>query len=726
MLGMQTEMGSGSTGGLSVRRPLLRIAVVFIMGLIPGFQSGLPWGLSFSLFIGLFLAALSLPSARDRLVLWAILMGGWSYGAWHEPLKAAQTGGSSGFRQNYADVENSGGTDLFPRLNGLREDYVEAFQSRGKDLLSRDIPSSHPATQLIQSLALGLRSSMDPLRKEQFRKSGSLHVFAISGLHIALIATLIYQILQAFRLPHTWVCLFCTGFLWAYAIGTGGQPSAIRATIISSVILLGKIWNQPDDFLSSLSASALLILVLNPIQLFDPGFQLSFIIVTALVLSIPWFQFLTDKLPQSNPLIPDTMIPLRVRLFHKGLFFLANSLGISLVAFLASFPLTLFWFGGVSPSGLLGNVIVVPLTYLILASCLASGLFWLLPILSACFNHAAWLFMSVMVGFTAELADLPFAFFQSHPPSVLNLVFYYLAFFTILACKNGNRSMGLALVMLMVCASLWMFKPDNHVVDRTILSVLPCEGGDAIFYDPPGQDRDILIDCATEFEATYRVTRFLQRSGVEKLRGLVLTHGDVRHVGGSRMITELFNPDFCWISPYPFRSKPYREAIQYLSDSSVKVERLKSGDFAGDWKVLLPPEEQDYIRIADDGPLVLKGDLHGWTVLLVSDLSPAGQNVLCNTVPEEIKADVLVTGLPSEGEPLVPAFLHYVQPRVIVVSSGLNPATSRCPVAVRERLCTGNSSVWFTETEGVIRMEFDSTRLHIENEMGRKATITKF
>ena len=166
-----------------------------------------------------------------------------------------------------------GATDVVP--------WSERFLEWARRRLARGLPEDG-ATRLIWAMALGWRTGLAGDVDDGFMRSGTLHVFAISGLHIALIAVLL---VQAFRVLG-WSRALCGGLslplIWFYVVATGWQPSAVRSAVMTSVVVGTWMLERPGDLLNSLSLAALLILIAEPGQLFQAGFLLSFLVVAAL------------------------------------------------------------------------------------------------------------------------------------------------------------------------------------------------------------------------------------------------------------------------------------------------------------------------------------------------------------------------------------------------------------------------------------------------------------
>src|SRR5262249_9984449 len=114
-----------------------------------------------------------------------------------------------------------------------------------------------------------------------------MHIFAISGLHIALIAGILVSLLRVLQVPRAWCGAAVIPLIWFYTAATGWQSSAIRSTVMMSIVIAGWSLERPSDLINSLAAAALVILVWDPQQLFQAGFQLSFFVVLSIALFVP-------------------------------------------------------------------------------------------------------------------------------------------------------------------------------------------------------------------------------------------------------------------------------------------------------------------------------------------------------------------------------------------------------------------------------------------------------
>jgi competence protein ComEC len=460
------------------------------------------------------------------------------------------------------------------------------------------------------------------------------------------------------------------------------------------VVFGGWIFHRPGDLINSLFAAALIILTWEPRELFQAGFQLSFFVVLCIILILPFFIRAGESLLRPDPMLPDSLRPRWQKTLQIALRLVIDLLLTSVAAWLGSIPLVAWYFHIVTPLSGPANVLAVPLCTLVLvcnlASLLLAGWFAYAAVL---FNHAGWFFMECIRVTSNWSAHWPGAYFYVPMPGWFTIALYYLVLLTSLAgwLFAGNRKIWkIAAVssLAVVWCALWLCERPI-----TRLTVLPLNGGHAVYVSDADDWNDWLIDCGNQSAVETVVGPFLHAQGVNRLANLLLTHGEIDYSGGAQAIAGMFHPRNIYASAIHFRSPEYRKFTTGEKTQPDWKAPLKSGDQAGRWTVLHPPPQMTFTR-ADDNVLVLRGDLRGTRVLLLSDLSHTGQNALL-AGGRELRADIVIAGLPGDGEPLSDALLDAVQPRVIIVADSQSPASKRAGAKLKQRLGLRHTAVCY-------------------------------
>ena len=298
--------------------------------------------------------------------------------------------------------------DPFQRFCNRTEERLEKILHRG---LQR-----HPgADSVYLALLLGGKAVLSGEQQNAFMRSGTFHIFSIGGLHVGIIAGAIYSVFSLLRLPRPPSMVLSLLILWLYVQITGASSPAVRAFLMIAFLLARQVCWLPGNALAALAAAALVTLLLDPLQLFNTGFQMSYAVVVALVvMGVPlgekwlaaWRPF--ALLPQ-----PDW------RWYHTGINWsgrwLVGAWAACWAAFLASTPSGIGYFHLFSPGSLVANLVVIPLSSLAIFGgflSLLTGLVGLLS-LSALFNSAAGLTILVMDWLVQSGTGLPGVYFNA-------------------------------------------------------------------------------------------------------------------------------------------------------------------------------------------------------------------------------------------------------------------------------------------------------------------------
>lgn len=586
-----------------------------------------------------------------------------------------------------------------------RPPLADRFGAAAQRILARGLPAVDEPLRLLWTMTLGWKTGLTAQVSEPFMRSGTMHIFAISGLHIALIAGVLVSVLRVLQVPRGVCGLVVVPLIWCYTGVTGWQASAIRSTVMMTIIIAGWSLRRPSDLLNSLAAAAFVILLWDPQQLFQASFQLSFFVVLALALFTGFFRRLTLGWLEPDPLLPAELRPRWQRWTLKPLQALAAGLATSLAAWIGSMPLIAYYFNFFTPVSLLANLVIVPLSGLALTSNVASlalGPLW--PAIGELLNHSGWFWMWAMLRVSEWAAHLPGGCLNIAPPSALTFLLYYATVISVTAgwlARPRLRRWILPALALLAAAwlGLWF-----HARQVTTLTVVPLGGGSAIHCHDPGRSGDWLIDTGSASAAEFTLKPFLRSQGVNRLERLILSHGDARQLGGAEITAQLFPPRQILASPVRFRSPSYRKLAETYAKDARRWRTIQAGDRAGPWAVL-HPAEADQFSLADDSAVVLRGEFGGTKILLLSDLGRSGQEALLNRKPD-LHADIVVAGLPTAGEPLADGLLDAIQPVVIVVADSEYPATRRASPRLRERLARRGVPVVYTREAGAAQLVF--------------------
>ncbi|MGH8024518.1 MAG: ComEC/Rec2 family competence protein, partial [Limisphaerales bacterium] len=347
--------------------------------------------------------------------------------------------------------------------------------------------------RLLWAMTLGWRTAFTGDVGAPFLQAGTMHLFAIDGLRIGLISGILVALLRVLQVSRGWCGAIAIPVIWFYTAATGWESSAVRASLMMTIVLGGWALKRPVDLLNSLAGAAFLILLWDPQQLFQASFQLSFFVMLAIALLLPRLNDLSNGLMKPDPLLPAGLVPKWRRTLAQTVRLLARYFSLSLAAWIGSIPLSALYFHLFSPVSTLANVIAVPLgTFALMANigALVCGAWF--PFAAILFNNAAWFLMLDMERVSQWSTKIPGAYAYVRSPSWIWIGIYYVLLVLLLSpvMKTTRRKL-LGAAGAVLIAALY-FSSAIHWRAKTDLTVLPLNGGHAVFVN--GTKSSCLID----------------------------------------------------------------------------------------------------------------------------------------------------------------------------------------------------------------------------------------
>ncbi len=489
--------------------------------------------------------------------------------------------------------------------------------------------------QLIRAVVLGERPPKPSSMIDDFRNSGTLHVFAVSGLHVGMVGTIIGSLLWFFRVPR-WMLI--GGIILGMAIYagiTGLRPPAVRAVIMASVFLSGFLIQRRPSLINSLAASAIVVLLWDGHQLFTPGFQLSYGVLLTLALASAFWMRVLKPMAEIDPFIPRLLLtPWQERILNWRKW-LRSSLSVSMAAWMGSAPLIWIHFGIITPIAIIAGIPLMLLVFLILAL--------------------------AMLGIVAGSVWTPAGEAVNQANALVAKVTYSIA-------KNFATVPG----------GYWHRKPHRPDKGQIIVFDIPYGGG-ANFIDVGG---GIMLDCgrSDHFYKHILPTLTYLRATPDSL---IISHADSKHSGGMSLCYDLFQSRQAIIPRTDLLSKSYRN---FLTKAKTDGQRLiiphRGQTFPIEpgvhLEVLHAPIELAGKGRADDTGLVIRLHWHGWRILFTGDAGFITETRLLAS-GMNLNADVIITGRNRDDFTGREDFYQAVAPKAIISSNCEFPQNERIP-----------------------------------------------
>lgn len=559
--------------------------------------------------------------------------------------------------------------------------------------LTKDLEDDSETAAVIRAMALGVSAEADDEIEDAFRNSGTLHVFAVSGLHVGLLGVIALALMRQLGLRRGISLWVTVGLVFVYAFITGWRPSSARAALMVAVFMGAALADRESSLQNSLGAAALLLLGSDTHQLFMPGFQLSFgVLWISAIGSVPLLERLMP-FTQLDPFLPPQLANWRQRTSSQARRWLAATLSVSTAAWIGSLPFILGHFQSVTPVAVIANCVLVPLSFLCLgATCLSlcaaalqfSGVQIIL-------NNVNWAIAKAMVASAAWFADLPGANFH--------------------------------------------FKPDAALTNApAIWRVLELPHGGAANHLRLG-DRHWLFDVGDETSFRRVLRSYLHSSGINSVTGVFLSHNDADHVGGvEKVIAEFDRPRLFCSTQEPGAQDSALTTLRRLADSTsdgmlrrLRVdERLTLSDaprFKAEARVLYPSQQVQNAR-GDDRAMVVMLHLGPWRVLWMSDAGWNAEKTL-STGSADLRCDVLIRSQHELDREMSVEFLLKAAPRVIVCGSDVRQHETQLPGSLVQFALQQNIPLLDTWSDGSIELRMTADELQSLGARSGKPVILK-
>lgn len=569
----------------------------------------------------------------------------------------------------------------------------QSFSDRAAEALRLGMQDHREALSLLNLLLLGRRGDVGDLH-DRFRDVGLAHILAISGAHLAILLGMVWLIARLITPSPPRAALIVLIVLGLYLMMVPLKTPILRASIMAGVFCVGYLSGRVVRGLDMLALSAVIVLAWRPFDLFSPGFQLSFIVVGALILfARPLEAWPLPGVDDDQP--KSLMPPTRIEIIWRWIW---GYTAVSLVAFFAALPLVAYHFEMVTPFAVLLSVLALPLVTVILALGylkILTGLLW--PSVSLVLSGLLAWFADALIMLVDHARSWPGATLRlSQPPSAWWVFAVMAVLFALgVGVFRGRRVVLMAVVSIMTVWTMWPGLGATRGIDRGlaldwVLRVDTIAVGNGSCFLVRAGDFTMLFDAGSHdyLDVGERsIVPALRRLGVDQIDMMMLSHADLDHFSGSLAVAEALPVRRVAMSPQMLaRGKtrpdgPTAFLIEEMAELGVPVEVISQGwghevmvqgDDGRQHTVMLEliwPDANWQAKWDNDMSLVLSIRAAGRRVLLNGDVQQAAMEAMFEEAMD-LKADVI--DLPHHGAFVAASrsWFERVRPTVALQSSG--------------------------------------------------------
>lgn len=560
---------------------------------------------------------------------------------------------------------------------------------------------------IFSAIILGETGDMDSEINNLYKANGISHILSISGLHISMIGMCIYKLLRK-RFYFGFSSLISSVFILAYVALTGFSVSAIRAFLMFSISLIASYMGRTYDMISATSLAAMILLFDNPYLVYNVGFLLSFGAVFGISIIHP---ILMSYLNQKNPILSAVLISLSVNLM--------------------TLPILAYYFFETSTYSLILNLLIIPPMSMLMVSGILGGIIgtWspFLGKLAIGSGH-------YVLAFYEEICRIFSKFPKSRiligrPQLWQILVYYLILFFLLYYMKKKEELLSFFEKMSRICLVFFIYAALIGVLSIRIKSglrvtFLDLSQGEGIFIESDAGTRYFIDGGSTDVKkiGTYRIIPFLKANGIGSIDYAMVTHADTDHISGLKeMLEEESGIQIQTLILPKIEEKDvnYLDLEDLARERGVSIAYMEAGDaiLEDGLEITCIHPSSNYIGESINGySTVLSVSYGEFDMLLTGDLEMDGEEM----VLEEVKGlgidSYEVLKVPHHGSKNSTSeeFLSLINPRVSIISSGIDNSYGHPHKELLERLRDVGTEIFLTSECGGITIRTDGEKMEIE------------
>lgn len=624
------------------------------------------------------------------------------------------------YQQQYAIARTKGEIELTVFGNSI-SGRLEKFRRSMVASICKHVPGNEG--KLAASMLFNDRALLDRESHSAFASSGLFHLFAASGLHVALLAAVFMLVLSPFTFLRRFNYLLVIVLMFLYCWMLNFNTPVVRASVMIGMLYLGNLFKQPTDTFNRLVIAVFIICLFFPMSIFQTGFHLSVLCVVSILLLAPTIRlWLTPQDSDDDPFDGEMMMYLPDS-FRKWLRYgLPADIGLVVAVFSLMLPAQVYYFGQCNLLSPLANLIGVPLTQIAMPSTILTMI--LSPISETAANYAGatTALLYSMLDYWANLfgnANMFIIRSSAIPVYVIFILYAILFSGSYVSYRHSpeyrSKSLAQFFINFGIVLCILLFVPMIGQINRMSnlhMWFLDVGQGDAtLIVTPSGQT--ILVDCGPgrPNAAELSVLPKLRELGINRIDVFVVSHTDKDHIGSLETLT---------------KQMPITSILCQDSDKE-SIEKLvvdKSFDWiAGDSLDLGKDVYIDIMNIEAPGhsvsdknanSLVLQLRWHNFAALLMGDATIATELKLMMEDQRLLRnISVLKAGHHGANSSTGQTFVRKVAPTVAIISCGVENSYGHPHDSVLERLNEHGIKVCRTDKMGTIELSTDGTKYEL-------------
>ena len=547
----------------------------------------------------------------------------------------------------------------------------DKLKSNLKDILPQN------KYDIASALLLGDSSNINENQKEMYSKANVSHILAISGMHVNYIVIALSVIQK--KIDNRKGKIFLIIFLIFFARLTGSSPSVVRAVIMCILTISSKLFYRKSDTINNISIACFIILIFNPYNIFNLGFQLSFLGTLGIIM-------FNCKIKSFLEVIFKTNKDGRNKFLSKLIKSIVSILSVSISANIFIMPILIYNYNAISMIFLISSLLIAPILGFMLVSGYATVLVSIFSInISKVFSFFFEFSLNIFTKISEICSNIKFLRFNIITPSIITIVIYYvfIIYFGYFHKKiTSKRNRRIIKRLLVVCA----------IIVCTFKVIIPINSGLKIYFVDVGQgdctlivtntNKTILIDGGGS--ESYDVGKnvlvpYLYNRKINTIDYVIISHFDTDHVGGILTVMEELNVGTAVISRQGKSSQNYEKFKKIIKDKRIKVLVVGKGDRLRIDKDLyfdiLWPNSENLIseNILNNNSIVCKLCYKNFSMLFTGDIEEIAEKQILQEYEDNyqvLNSTVLKVGHHGSKTSSTQEFLGLVKPKIALIGVG--------------------------------------------------------
>jgi len=605
-------------------------------------------------------------------------------------------------------IEVSNGRTSATLLDNIRESLF----------LKVDGLYEEPVAGFIKAIILGERNTLAVDINSDFSILGLSHLLAISGLNLSILSLMLFWLLTRLGMTREKSALLISIIIFGYMFLTGASPSVVRATMMTIILLYSFLFKSTLNGLQVLSLAFLIMTIINPLWIFDIGFQLSFIITLYIIWGLP---IISERIPIKNR-------------------FLNKSISLILITQVASFPLIFYYFNQYSLLSIIANLLFVPIfSFIVLPLAIVTLILALLHLyIGNIFADLLTIILESIFDLFHKASQLNLFHFYGSFYSPIWVIIYYLVFSWLLSrdsFKNSfysqrvkNRAFLLEKIFLLLIFFVILFTLLTN--NGGTVSFIDVGQGDSTLIEAP-EGYTVLIDSGGKFNYSKEewqqrrdefeigedvILPFLHYKGIDTINLAVITHEDYDHMGGYFSLIDQVDIKM-FVVPNSFPRTELGEELYKKMDSYnipiYQVNSAKAINIDQNTDINFIPIDLPESNNENDHTLITFLKMYDTAIAFPADLEVKGEEKVLEQYSLE-ETDILKAGHHGAGTSTSNVWLDALKPKDTVISVGENNRYGHPNQAVIDRLENYQIKIWRTDMDGAIVVYVKSTGYRID------------